>query len=73
LRRCKACGRKFTPRHQETRLVQVVHRKLARPRRPAPTESLGGKDRSDEDEWSKLSEDGHPPGADDEPDQAITL
>ena len=73
IRRCRKCHRKFTPKHQKARENQEVRRKPDRPRRPVPTESTAGTDRSDDDEWSKLTDDRQLPGPADEPDETATL
>jgi len=72
IRRCRKCHRKFTPQHQKARGNQEVRRKPDRPRRPLPTEPSAGKNRFDDDEWSKLAADDQPRGPADEPDQTAT-
>jgi hypothetical protein len=73
IRRCRKCRRKFTPKHQKARGNQELRRKPDQSRRPLPTEPSAGKDRLDDDEWSKLADDRQPPGPADEPDQTATL
>jgi hypothetical protein len=56
IRRCRSCGRKFTPRHQKTRVAESHQPKSPVRRVPTTADPSGASAASDEDEWRKLAD-----------------
>jgi hypothetical protein len=66
LRRCKACGRKFTPKHQKARVAGSHKPKGPLRRDPTVAKSSDASPSRPADEWWKLNEEAEAPQPADE-------
>jgi hypothetical protein len=73
LRRCKACGRKFTPKHQKSHAAGSHEPKSPVGRDSTAAEPSGASPSSAADEWWKLNEEAEAPQPADEPGPDLRL
>jgi hypothetical protein len=73
IRRCRSCGRKFTPKYQKARVAAGHKPKSSVRSVPAAAKPSGTSSLSAADEWWKLNEDADVPRPADESEPVLPL